>query len=354
MVTTTKRQHAQDAPLPGPGRKVRHVGFARRLLRGLRNTLRLMLAFGADGLRFARYSGLRETKRRGVLQARIIKSYHRIEKGLALAAPRPGFGADAVRKLVSDANDYLGRYGADRFIEGACAALDEYQRFSLSHGQTAAELEDGIASLLAAVRPAAGGTRTVTRDEIHRCALRDMREFFESRYSVRHFSDEAVSMAEIEAAAAMAQYTPSVCNRQSGHIYVVADKRMANSLLALQNGNRGFGEQADKLLMVTSRLDGFLSVGERNQCWIDGGLFAMSLIYALHSLGLGTCCLNWSVDPGQDKLLRQAAGLPEDHVVIMLLAVGRLPAEFKVAASRRRALDEVLTRLQAEPAKGRK
>ena len=68
----------------------------------------------------------------------------------------------------------------------------------------------------------------------------------------------------------------------------------------------------------------------------------MTLVYALHAQGLGTCCLNWSVEPSQDKAFKAAAGLPKHDAVIMLLAVGHLPEAFDVARSHRRPIDEVL------------
>lgn len=97
--------------------------------------------------------------------------------------------------------------------------------------------------------------------------------------------------------------------------------------------------------MITARLDCFLTVEERYQHWIDGGLFAMSLIYALHSLGLGSCCLNWSVAPATDRAFKEAAGIADDQSIIMLLAVGHLPERLRVARSERRPLDEVLVHI---------
>lgn len=149
-------------------------------------------------------------------------------------------------------------------------------------------------------------------------------------------------MALIEKAAALAQTAPSVCNRQSGVVFVTQDPAKIARFLSFQDGCRGFSDQVGTLLIVTARLDTFLTSGERYQAWIDGGLFAMTLIWALHSLGLGSCCLNWSADAGRDKALRAASGLPDDHTIIMMLAVGTVPETFRVAQSPRRAPDDVL------------
>lgn len=320
---------------------------ARRRYRYFRDLLGLWRASWCDVRWYARHSGLFDHRGKGALQARIVKAYHALEKGLALAAPRPGFGQVAAAQLLAASESYLARFGADRTLVGAAGTLDEYLRFNASVGVDLPEVRVATDRLRAALdRETAdclgGGTIEVTREAIQRAGRLDLRDFFQSRYSVRQFADATVDSSLLEAAVRMAQKTPSVCNREAGRVYVVDDRNKANALLQHQNGNRGFGDQAGKLLVVTARLDCFLTVGERYQCWIDGGLFAMSLIYALHSLGLGTCCLNWSVEPDVDRAFKTAAGIPDDQAVIMLLAVGHLPERFRVAKSMRRPLEDVL------------
>jgi nitroreductase len=89
-------------------------------------------------------------------------------------------------------------------------------------------------------------------------------------------------------------------------------------------------------------LKSFLDVEERYQPWIDGGMFAMSLCLALHDLGYGTCCLNWSKGPGTDKEMRSAASIPPSQQIIMLMGVGILKNEFNVARSYRPSVDQCL------------
>jgi hypothetical protein len=113
-------------------------------------------------------------------------------------------------------------------------------------------------------------------------------------------------------------------------------------VLAFQNGNRGFGDQVNKVIVVTTDLQAFVTPGERNQCWIDGGMFSMSLIHALHSLGVATCCLNWSVEMDIDRAMRVSAGIPECEAVIMLIAIGHYPAHLRVAQSARKRLTDLL------------
>lgn len=316
--------------------------------RSMRNALGIWKAGLHDANWYNRFSGSRNIERKGVLQARIIKSYHRIEKGLALAAPRPGFGPDAIALLMGDISTYSDNFGEDHVIKRGLQTLAEYEAFNLHKGSKVPDVARFLAESSYDSKDGylvEGGTLEVTREAIHAGALLDLKPFFQSRYSVRQFSKEVVSEELIELAIKMAQKTPSVCNREAGRVFLVSDKARAAELLTYQNGNRGFGDQADKLLVITTNLECFLTVGERNQCWIDGGLFAMSLIYALHSLGLGSCCLNWSVEPTTDDAFKRASGIPDENAIIMLLAVGHLPERFRVAISARRPIEDVLTRL---------
>lgn len=313
----------------------------------LRIYINLVVNYLYDFNRVRRFSGVNNQKSRDILKAKITMNYHRIEKGLSLSNTRVGFGAWAISQLIPDLDYYIKNYSPDQTTEIAINALNEYINFNKSHNLTDSKLEETIKKLGIDQqnydnRHNQGGTKEITSAEIYNFSKLDLSKFFQNRYSIRNFSDEPVDLDLIEQAILMAQKTPSVCNRQSCRVYVFTEKEDKLKVLAHQNGNRGFTEQIDKVLVVTSQLPYFLTVGERNQCWIDGGMFAMSLIYALHSLGLGTCCLNWSVEKQQDLALKKTANIPESDSIIMLIGVGNLPKILKVAQSPRRDISEVM------------
>ena len=187
-----------------------------------------------------------------------------------------------------------------------------------------------------------GGAVRVRRTELDRKRNGSFVEFFTSRHSVRHFTGGTIPDQIIREAVRIAQMTPSVCNRQSWRVHAFYDRDMILRLLEIQAGNRGFGDQSSVVLIITCDLTSFVDVAERYQAWIDGGMFSMSLCLALHALGYGTCCLNWSKERADDRRLREAAKLPATEQVIMLLAVGCLPDEFQVACSSRLEIDQVV------------
>ena len=68
----------------------------------------------------------------------------------------------------------------------------------------------------------------------------------------------------------------------------------------------------------------------------------MSVVYALHSLGLVTCCLNWSKDYTTDKLFKKEFGIPPNETIIELISVGHPKDDYTVAVSHRRPVDEIM------------
>ncbi len=303
--------------------------------------------FRYDFQRFMKFSSVFPDHGRARLASLITIEYHRLEKGLSLAEPRVGFGAANVQSLLAHLQQYRQQFGIDRNWVTALSVINVYWEFNAQHGKPDPQLKEQIDRLQGLACDCdeewrTGGTREVSRQQIHDAAKIDLTAFFSARHSVRQFSDERVEVSLIEKAVRMAQTTPSVCNRQTGRVHLFTSPEDNRTVLSFQNGNRGFGHLAAAVLVVTADLGGLVSVGERNQGWIDGGMFAMSLVYALHSLGLGTCCLNMSVEFPTDQALRKAVRIPDSESVIMMIAVGHLPAMFRVAQSTRRPLSEVV------------
>jgi nitroreductase len=314
-----------------------------RRARDLAKTMRNLLY---DGRRYVAHSiPLPSPSRPAQAKALITKYSHMIEKALALPAPRPGFGAEAVSFLCGLLDRELASARLEAHVSDAVGALQSYVAFNQAAGGAipACVFETLQRASAAAVVPGLSATKPVTRADILRAVDFDAAAFFQSRYSVRRFSDMPVSAAEIREAVRMAQSSPSVCNRQSSHVTAVTGRAKIDEVLSFQNGNRGFGHQASAVLIVTSDLEAFVGSGERYQNWIDGGMFAMSLIWALHAAGLGACCLNWSNDASVDAAFRAAVNIPASHNVIMLIAVGNLPESLAVARSGRKSLQDVLT-----------
>lgn len=325
-----------------PGLKLRY-----RSMRGFARALENHLY---DCLRFMRFSATTREHNQNAAHrtATIRKLYHRVEKALALPVPRPGFGIDAVIKLSEFVLDELHREHYKAHVIEAIETLRAYAEFGERHGVPPPEA--CVAALAIAdsrqIAPQSGATRLVRKADLPPLSTGNLSSFFLSRHSVRQFSDTELTEDEVAAAVDLARTTPSVCNRQSCRVVAVFGEEQKRIALSHQNGNRGFGDTAGAILIVTSDLSHFLESGERYQGWIDGGMFSMTLLLALHSLGLGACPLNWSADCQQDKALRYALPLKANENIIMMIAVGHLREEFTVARSPRKSLDEVFVAIK--------
>jgi nitroreductase len=326
---------------PATHRLIRHVHF----------TLRLLPNAMYDFRRFLLYSGLNKSRGLpGEHAAQVVLAYHQIEKGLSLAEPRPGFGKDVVERLLRAMTRFVALHGWVAPATVALQVLREYMAFNETAGVDMTALRARLAQLAGSdtalhdlVADAVGGSLPVTRAELEEQRSAGFAGFFSARHSIRQFAGGEVSRACIEQAVTIAQKTPSVCNRQAWRVHAFDNADDMQNVMAIQGGSRGFGDKAGVVLLVTCDLAYFVDVGERYQAWIDGGMFAMSLCLAFHSMGLGTCCLAWSKERKTDLTLRSTVKLPVGEQVIMLMAVGTLPDTFRVAVSARRDLRDVLS-----------
>lgn len=315
-------------------------------LRRLKAAVTTLRDYTYDGLRFYQHSqsGLR-TLNDKQLVGRMFAKAHSIEKGLALPDVRLGFGKDALVELGLRLHEFEARglpLDHPAYLKGR-AAISAYIQH---HRKLGTEIDPQLSFLRAFeldnILPQAGGILALTKQQLREAASANFLNFSRSRHSIRSFSEEPVSLYLLQRAVEIAQSAPSVCNRQGARVHIIENENARQSALRIQGGNRGFGERTPALLVVTESLSIFRDSKERNQAFVDGGLFSMSLLYALHFLGLGACPLNWSAEAQKDLALRRVLAIPEEEAIIMLVAVGGLRDEFAVAASPRRNLTEII------------
>ncbi len=282
------------------------------------------------------------------LEAVLASVAHALEKGLAMEETRAAFGVGKLPLTMASIRELESTGRAGSITEGARECIRAYIEHHDSLGlRLPAELETELREFVTQASPCStpGGSLTMTRNEIKRATSFDYDKFVRSRYSVRHFTGGDVTADDIRTAVQRALKTPRVCNRETRRVYAAYDADLRNHLLTFHHGNRGFGHRLGAVLVITSDLRGFDMIGERNQPYVDGGLFAMSLAFAFHAAGLGACMMNWSEDCTHDELLRREFNIPDNEVIITFLGVGHLPEHFQVAASPSPRAEDVLSEL---------
>lgn len=331
------------SPLKLPGTRLTPMRVVKTLFRWGRALGSLVLDYGYDLLRYMRHSAtVGPDLSRARLERRLIINYHRLEKALTLRNPRQGFGQKVATTLLRDVLQYIARFGCDHTVQVSFDVLNSYVLFHRSRGTELPELAAAVEELRSRFpsKTQQGGIVELSSSDLRLAARGTFADLVRARHSIRQFSSRSVDLSTIREAVELALRTPSVCNRQMWRVRAYAGD-WKDKLLALQNGNRGFGHEVPLLLVISGDLRYFAGSAERNQVYIDGGMFSMTLIYALHYLGLGTCALNLSIGRKTDRALRSLANIPAYEAFIMMIAVGHMEDSVPVTCSARRAVDDV-------------
>lgn len=267
-------------------------------------------------------------------EASITRWYHTIEKGLSYIDYRPGFGACNVAALVTELQNYVKEsFDINSFFyKTALSVLYKYVEKNKEYNHIDKELNETL-SKLPGYPNNEGGALIFEPSNSEEIQAMNYSDFIKSRHSIRHFSNSPVDIEKVKRAVNLAQLTPSACNRQGWNVRVIQDKLVLKKVLDNQNGNRGFGYEIDKLILVTSDLRYFNSDREVFQAYIDGGMYAMSLINSLHYECIGTIPLSGSLTWEQDANIRMILGLDDAEVVILLIGAGNYPEKCQTTKS---------------------
>lgn len=278
--------------------------------------------------------------------SRIMYNVHALEKGLARVGDRRwGFG----RKALADLNDALVVYvraGYDTsgfaYVEGV-SVLQRYLDLHATSDPRPTPINEVVDSRFLAdgENNKAAGTKVLRRDDKAQNHLKSFYEIAQGRSSVREFSGEPIDGAKVLNALRNAEKTPSVCNRQGWRVYWVESPELARQVLAHQRGF-GYPQMPEVLLTITISNNTFLSPVERNEAFVDGGLFAMSVLYGLEHEGLAAVPLNAMMYSRDQKAVRGLLQIDDSEMIIMFIGVGAFPEETTVPISDRKQAESFI------------
>lgn len=269
-------------------------------------------------------------------EASITRLYHTVEKGLAYIDYRAGFGKDNVQILVESMEHYSKEYNTDAFFyRTALCVLNEYVEKNKKYGISNPELEERI-NKLPGISNGKGGCIVFKQPTIEELEKMNFEKLLKNRHSIRHFSSEEVDIETVKNAIKLAQYTPSACNRQGWNARIVENPNKKQVILKNQNGNRGFGQEFDKIIVITGDLRYFNHSRELFQVYIDGGMYAMNIINSLYYNNIASVPLSAALTQDQEKEIRRALGIEEAEVFILIIGIGNYPKECCTTRSERK------------------
>ena len=265
-------------------------------------------------------------------EASITRWYHTIEKGMAYINYRAGFGKENIEILLKEMEEYSKKYDISEFFyQTALSTLKAYIKKNKEYGYIDDELEQRINSLPGQANEYGG----VLRFNVGIPQKMNYEEMVKARHSIRHFSSKPVDIDIVKKAIDLAQFTPSACNRQGWKCYIIQNKKILQELLNNQNGNRGFGQEIDKLLLILGDLRAFNRDREVFQVFIDGGMYAMRILDSLYYKNIAACPLSAALTPEQEKNVRNILDLDDAEVLIMYIGIGNYPDNCQTTRSQR-------------------
>ena len=305
-------------------------------------------AFGCDLIdffkRLYKYNASINTEQsKNKFEYTILRQCHVIEKGLSMRCPHIKFGLDNAEDVSNKLLQYQEKYGASNpiFLDYPIETLHAYLTYAQNHGWNSITISSNLEKL---EKKELHSAKTYGIKNLYKKDITDQSNFFETflkeRHSIRYYKKEVPPQELLDKALYLAQLTPSACNRQCWKVHQF-NQDNCTKLLKWQEGARGFETEPTVAFLITSDLQAFLSY-EPFQAYIDGGMYAMSLIYALHSLGLGTIPLSCGFGHAKLKRLRSEFNIPENEVPIEIVATGLLLDSFNVALSKRKPISQVV------------
>lgn len=270
-------------------------------------------------------------------EAVITRLYHTVEKGLCFKNYRAGFGNKTISEIVLLMNNYskCGYSVETDFYKTALSVLDRYIKKNEKYGYINDELNTMFKELPGVANERGGVIKlpaSINNEE------KNFKELLETRHSIRFFSDKDVDISKIITAIELSQLTPSACNRQAWSTLVIKNKNIIKSVLENQNGNSGFGDFINVLLLVVSDLRYFNNDRELFQPFIDGGMYAQNLLNSLAYYNLASCPLSASLTKIQEQNIRKILDIEESKVFVLFIGVGNYCDEnITTMSSRRKA-----------------
>lgn len=269
-------------------------------------------------------------------EANIIRLYHTIEKGLSYQNYRAGFGEKNIESLMKSMEKYSKNYDTDAwFYRTALSVLVEYIKKNKDYGLYDEELDKRV-KRLPGKSNGQGGVVCVSVPDTEKM---NYEELVKSRHSVRQFSNQEVDIDIIKSAISLAQYTPSACNRQGWKTYIIKSKNIIDTVLDNQNGNKGFGDKINKLLIITGDLQAFNYGREVFQVFIDGGMYAMRVLDSLYFKKIAACPLSASLTYNQESRIREIIKMNDEEVFILFIGIGNYTTKCLTTKSTRKPVD---------------
>lgn len=312
----------------------------------IKDALMLIANYIYDYVAFIKYSGVFFKNSEKKYLGKIIFNYHSLEKGLINEQIRYRYGKIKVEKLLKYIHIWVNNnYNlADSQFLTACSVLKKY--FDIHKNNNVAINDyfsnENLLFIEQYAKNEIGGVYKFKSSNYFENSYNSFDKFSISRHSIRNFNKDIIPISIINEVIEIAKNAPSVCNRQSVKVFLIQDYLKVQKILKVQKGIEATAETINQLLILTSDMNAFVSPVERNQMFVDGGVFLQNLLYSLHFKQVAACALNWSKPFYFENDIRKFIDIGHNLRIIAVVAFGNPTENFKVPFSFRKNNDEIL------------
>lgn len=267
------------------------------------------------------------------------RAIHRLEKGLIMEPRRDVFATDYIEETVNAYEKSLRENGTNDELNWAEDVLNQYFQATL-RTPTIDRAKNKFRHI--SLSQATQTTRTPFKftPTLSPVNYNEMLALSKRRRSVRWYQDKAVSRQDIDEAIAVALQAPSACNRHPYRFIIFDDPKSIAKVAQLPMGAKGFEHNFPVLIALVGRLRAYPHPRDRHVIYVDGGLAAMSLMFALETKGLASCPINWPDIKSKELAAAKQLKLDTDERIIMFMSVGYARADGLIPYSQKLAASE--------------
>lgn len=275
----------------------------------------------------------------------ILLLAHSLEKGMANKKKRY-FGKEKTEMLMNELRKYQ-KFNSDTsnfsFVVGI-NVLREYLKIYEENNWTSREEYSNVRKFIEDYKKVESinlESYILDKESIMNCASINYDKFLQSRHSIRSFAKKKLDEKAIEKAIDMALKTPTACNRQMCNIYYVKNTKLKELVIEKGQGFSGFDTENINIFIITFDVNSNYFVGERNQGWFNSGLVSMNFVNAMHSLGIGSCFIQFGNSYKDEVELKKKMGIPLQERIAVLIAAGYYEDKNIVTQSPRKKISDI-------------
>jgi nitroreductase len=277
----------------------------------------------------------------------IILHTHILEKDLSHFQLRP-FGEKKIQTIIGLLKKQLSFDHYERFFSfiNGINSLREYKKVYEEHNWTGKQEYKEVSDFLKdykEIQKQKTGAYILTKEELKNDYDIDYEKFIKSRHSTRNYKKMPLKIEDIKKAINIAKYSASECNRQYIKVHYYPKGKMRKNVINYSLGKGGLYLEGVNTFIITFDTNGLSGKGERNQGYFNAGLFSTNFVNALHSLGIGTCFIQFANSVSDEEKLKNLNEIPSSERIAVILYAGYYDEKSIFCVSPRKDFEEYFT-----------